>query len=479
MSTWPSPPSQPEIPPPPDVASLLTLRVVLDGTEPEVWRRLMIPGDLLLDCVHDVLQQVMGWTDSHLHQFSLGPPYVSPKFLTAYDIEEGDEGAAETDVRLDQVLREPGDELTYEYDFGDGWTHTIVLEQVERQAPDAGGDAEAKPGRTAYAIACLAGERACPPENIGGVPGYEEVAEWVRGGEDPAHVPNGLTSREMRAWLPTGWHPDEFDLEDTNAALARLAPRDTAAAMGQLPAVVADVISRLRGAVRLDLDEWLSAPTWGAPDHFTPEEAAGLTVPFRVVLDAVGDGLTLTPAGYLPPRVVEHVLHGARLAEHWPGQGNREDLTPPVLDLRERVRRYGLLRKAKGRLLPTSLAARLRDDPVRLLDHVLSRLAADGREWEQIAGGLLLVSVVGGEPLELRPRATATAETYDRVTHLLSVAGFRPTDGGFLARGQVERGGELHLGAVATLLSCVDSSSEGDAADLTRRVALAVLHRMR
>ena len=90
----------------------------LRGTRPEVWRRCTIPGDLDLGKVHDAVQ-VMGWSDSHLHHF-LGDPYRSPYFLTEFDVDEGDEGTLETDARLDQVLRDPGDTLTYEYDFGDG-----------------------------------------------------------------------------------------------------------------------------------------------------------------------------------------------------------------------------------------------------------------------------------------------------------------------------------------------------------------------
>lgn len=473
-------PPAPVVPPPPAEVSLLTIRVALDDVEPEVWRRFTIAGDLRLDRVHDVLQQVMGWTDSHLHQFSLGPPYVSPKFLTQFDVEEGDEGLLENDVRLDQVLRQPGDELTYEYDFGDGWTHTLVLELADPLPVDARGHDDTRPGPTAYAPVCLDGQGACPPEDVGGPPGYEEVAAWVRGEGATHELANGLTSQEMRQWLPAGWHPDHFDLEETNAALARLGPRDTATAIEQLPSELTDVMNRLRGAVRVDLDEWLSAPGWSTPSHFTRTEAEALTRPFRVVLEAVGDGLKLTPAGYLPGRVVEQILHEAGLADGWRGKGTREDLTPPVLALRERTRRFGLLRRSKGQLLPTALAGRLREAPDRLLDHVLTRTAADGREWERIAGGFMLVAVVAGEPFELRrPSSVAVSDdAYDSVTRLLSVAGFRATDGG-LDRWDVVRGARLYVDALETFLSCVHFPTPEDRVALQRRVALEVLRRMR
>lgn len=452
-----------------------------------MWRRFTIAGDVRLDRVHDALQLLMGWTDSHLHQFSIGAAHVSPRFLTAFDVEEGDEGILETDVRLDQVLRQPGDQLTYAYDFGDGWTHTLTLEHIESLEPRRGEDAGAHPGQAAYAIACLAGERACPPEDVGGQPGYEDVAAWVRAGENPAHrLGNGLTAREMRAWLPRGWHPDHFDLEQTNAALARLAPRDISTALAQLPDELVDVINRLHRLARLELDDWLSTPHWASSDHFSPAEAEALTRPIRVVLDAVGDGLKLTPAGYLPGRVTERILREARMADNWPGTGNREDLTPPVLDLRDRVRSFGLLRKAKGHLLPTALAGRLRDHPERLLDLALSRTAADGREWERVAGGLVLVAVVGGEPLKTHPRGWDSDDAYDSVARLLGSAGFRTTDGEPPGRWDAFGGARLLGGAVTMLVSCVGAGPEPeaavpsrDAADLTRRVALAILRRMR
>ena len=149
---------------------------------------------------------------------------------------------------------------------------------------------------------------------MGGVGGYEEVAAWVRAGGDDAHVfDNGLTGEEIREWLPDGWHPDDFDRDEVNAALSRLAPRDTETALGQLPRAVSQVISQLSTAARFEIDEWLAAPGWEEPVSFTEGEATALTTPFRVLLDAVGEEPKLTAAGYLPPRVVETIYHEARL----------------------------------------------------------------------------------------------------------------------------------------------------------------------
>lgn len=88
-----------------------------------VWRRLELPGDLTLPRVHDVIQAAMGWTDSHLHRFRTGSDPRSAYFITEFDLDDGDDGLLENDVRLDQLVAEKGDQLWYEYDFGDGWDH--------------------------------------------------------------------------------------------------------------------------------------------------------------------------------------------------------------------------------------------------------------------------------------------------------------------------------------------------------------------
>ena len=469
-----------DLPDPPSEPVLLIVRVSLNDTEPEVWRRLTIPGDLDLGRVHDALQQVMGWTDSHLHRFSLGSPYDSPHFVTEYDLDEGDEGTLEKDARLDQLLREPRDELTYEYDFGDGWTHTLRLESVDPMPSPAASEASGPAGASsaAYPLVCLAGERACPPEDVGGITGYEEVAAWVRGGEDPAtDLASGLSGEEMRAWLPDGWHPDHLDLDEINAGLARLAPRDTDAVLAQLPREMAEVITRLSTPARFDVDDWLAAPGWDAPATFTDAEAIALTTPYRVVLEAVGDGLTLTAAAGSPPRAVETIYREARLEEEWIGKGNREDLTLPVLYLRERTRRYGLIRKAKGRLLPTTQGRRLRDDAPALLDLVLTRLALEGEGFERLATGLVLLGVAGGGSLGGRHGLDDGArELDDAVCRVLATAGWRTGDGHPLHREHVRGATRDTLGVVRQMVRC----AHGDEArtDLGERMARAIIRRM-
>ena len=117
--------------------------------KPPIWRRLVLPGDLVLDELHDVLQVAMGWQDGHLHKFGVGADRrTRAYFVTRFDLSEGDDGLVEDGVRLDQVVSGKGDRLFYDYDFGDGWEHVLVVEDVLDDPPSA--------------PVCLAGKMACP-----------------------------------------------------------------------------------------------------------------------------------------------------------------------------------------------------------------------------------------------------------------------------------------------------------------------------
>ncbi len=128
---------------PKDVQALA--KQLIAGTTPE------LAGDLTLPRVHDAIQASMGWTNSHLHQFRTGRDRRSPHFVTEFDIEEGEDGLLEDDVRLDQLVGSPGDTLWYEYDFGDGWDHAMTVEAVLEELP--------------VAARCVAGRLECPPED--------------------------------------------------------------------------------------------------------------------------------------------------------------------------------------------------------------------------------------------------------------------------------------------------------------------------
>jgi len=171
--------------------SAYQLKVTLRGTRPPIWRRLEVASDLTLGGLHDVLQIAMGWTDSHLHAFVAdGVEYGVP------DPEWGTRVRDESRVRLTRVLRAPKDRLVYEYDFGDGWEHVVVLEKVLPFDPERHRDP-----------LVTAGRRACPPEDCGGVFGFYRMLDVLG---DPLHPEH----EDVREWIGGVFDPDAFDIEE-------------------------------------------------------------------------------------------------------------------------------------------------------------------------------------------------------------------------------------------------------------------------
>lgn len=123
--------------------------------------------------------------------------------------------------------------------------------------------------------------------------------------------------------------------------------------------------------------------------------------PYAAFLDLIGDeGVRLTSAGYLPPVLVEQLAERTGIPGWWIGKTNREDLTWPIAQLRDSARALGLVSVRKGRLAPTALARRYRDQPLALWRHTMSRLPVGRTEFDRQAGWLALAVVAGGSPAE-------------------------------------------------------------------------------
>ena len=179
------------------MASVYQLKVILAGSQPPIWRRIQVRGTTTLGSLHDVLQTVMGWTNSHLHQFIVvGAAYSDPTFDPYGELDFQDEQT----VRLNEIVKDEGDHFVYEYDFGDCWQHDLVVEQIVESAPEA-----------RYPI-CLAGERACPPEDCGGIWGFESFLEAIR---DPSHPEHA----EYLEWIGGEYDPEAFDVSEINRQL--------------------------------------------------------------------------------------------------------------------------------------------------------------------------------------------------------------------------------------------------------------------
>ena len=174
------------------------LMVRLDGIAPPIWRRLVVPGWFTLEKLHGVLQTALGWTNSHLHMFRFGDERVG----TPYELGDLDETYTRSGriVHLGDVVARGDRRMVYEYDFGDGWTHTIEIDDVlDEEGPR---------------LACLDGARACPPEDCGGVDGYRHLLEILF---DPIHE----EFEESRQWVGPDFEPERFDVRQVNLQLER------------------------------------------------------------------------------------------------------------------------------------------------------------------------------------------------------------------------------------------------------------------
>lgn len=185
------------------------LKVTLLDTSPPIWRRLLVPADLSLAQLHDVLQVAMGWQECHLHEFSaggrhFGRPDPEDRFMGMPPVED------ERRVRLSSVLRRIGGKIIYTYDFGDTWEHSIVLEKCLPAAPDM-----------VYPV-CIDGQLACPPEDCGGIPGFYDLLDAMR---DPTHEEH----KELKEWVGGDYDPEAFSIEAVNRILTRLLSRRTKA----------------------------------------------------------------------------------------------------------------------------------------------------------------------------------------------------------------------------------------------------------
>lgn len=175
------------------------LKVTLKGIKPPIWRQIQVPGDVTLYRLHRILQVVMGWGEEHLYQFVLRGDF-GRVFYGEPDLDYDGEMKSARRVRLSTVAPQEKAKLIYEYDFGDGWEHELLVEKILPRA------AEMSYPR------CLAGRRACPPEDSGGIPGYAELLETIADPNNPEHA-------TMLEWLGGSFDPEEFDLATVNRRL--------------------------------------------------------------------------------------------------------------------------------------------------------------------------------------------------------------------------------------------------------------------
>ncbi|MCC7448936.1 MAG: plasmid pRiA4b ORF-3 family protein [Anaerolineae bacterium] len=170
------------------------LKVTLRGSKPPIWRRVQVADSTSLAKLHQIIQIALGWTNSHMHQFEIGNRFYSDPMFQLDDV------INEQRTTLNKLALEPKAHFHYEYDFGDSWDHDILVEKVLPPESDI------------HYPRCIAGKRAGPPDDCGGIWGYYGLLEAVQDPNHPQH-------EDMLEWLGGPLDPDAFDLEAINAQL--------------------------------------------------------------------------------------------------------------------------------------------------------------------------------------------------------------------------------------------------------------------
>ncbi|MDH5720315.1 MAG: plasmid pRiA4b ORF-3 family protein [Spirochaetia bacterium] len=172
------------------------LKITLTDVNPPIWRRFTVNPEIKFPDFHKVLQTIMGWTNTHLHQFRFND------LIYGYDEEELDDDIIDyRNIKLNKLIKHEKEKIIYDYDFGDGWEHAIILEKIIDNKLNQ------PPSPT-----CIDGERSCPPEDCGGPYGYEELLTALN---NPKHEDH----EEMLDWVGDEFNSEKYDIEYVNKML--------------------------------------------------------------------------------------------------------------------------------------------------------------------------------------------------------------------------------------------------------------------
>jgi len=174
-------------------------KITLENIKPDIWRKIEVPENYTFWDLHVAIQDAMGWWDSHLHQFDIKEPRTGKKLQFGLPVEEDFWGELEIypgwEEKIVNFFNMENRRAIYEYDFGDGWIHRILLQKIKPREKDI------------QYPRCLSGKRACPPEDCGGTGGYEELLDILSDPEHPEHD-------DMMMWAGKEFDPEFFDPEE-------------------------------------------------------------------------------------------------------------------------------------------------------------------------------------------------------------------------------------------------------------------------
>lgn len=175
---------------------ILQFLIEIQGISPRIWRRIQVPANYNFWDLHVAIQDALGWQDCHLHHFEIkgkgkrkAVRIGIPDFSGSGDLPEVFPG---WEILTTAHFNDFGIQATYEYDYGDGWLHQVTLEGYLYRDP-----------KVNYPV-CTDGERACPPEDCGGIHGYKNVLAVLA---DPEHE----EYNEMKVWVGEDWEPEKFN----------------------------------------------------------------------------------------------------------------------------------------------------------------------------------------------------------------------------------------------------------------------------
>jgi hypothetical protein len=182
-----------------EAGEIAVLRIELQGIEPLVWRRVGVPLRMRLTDLHRVIQAAMGWLDCHLWEIEAGDRRYAMRVPSEPDWNEWYQDA--DSVALGTLADAGVRRLSYVYDMGDSWEHSIIVEKVAAPLPDV------------RYPQFLGGERRCPPEDCGGIPGYREFLENISSKQTK-------NRKAVLAWYGGPYDPDDIDETKIVAALS-------------------------------------------------------------------------------------------------------------------------------------------------------------------------------------------------------------------------------------------------------------------
>lgn len=179
--------------------NVLQFKITLKHIKPPIWRRIQVPETYSFWDLHTAIQDAMGWYDEHLHEFVNTNCYKDKRSSILIGLSEGNKYIRNEKNKIAPYFSEPKAKMLYQYDFGDGWEHDILLEKI---LPRENG--------VDYPI-CLTGKRACPPEDCGGVYGYYQILGALSGAKE-LNI-DDEDDEDLLEWLGDDYDPEDFDPE--------------------------------------------------------------------------------------------------------------------------------------------------------------------------------------------------------------------------------------------------------------------------